>query len=186
MISTGELKRGVTIELDNELFKVLDYQHIKMGRGSAVVRLKLRNVRSGYTVERTFQNGEKFARARLDQDEVEYLYKEGDLYYFMNTETYDQFPLSADILGDAVNYLKENMKLQLLSYQGEAIEVELPITVELRVEKTDPGFKGDTASGGSKPATLETGLTINVPLFINEGDVLQIDTRTGMYLQRLS
>ena len=185
MIGSGDLRKGITIELDGTLYQVLDYQHIKIGRGSAQLRLKLREVRGGHTIERTFQAGEKFVRARLDYRNMQYLYNDGDLYYFMDEENFEQFPLNLDQLGDAINYLKEGMSLQISSYKGELIGVELPITVELEVVATDPGFKGDTASAGSKPAKLETGITIQVPLFINTGDVLKIDTRSGTYIERV-
>ncbi|HEY79227.1 MAG TPA: elongation factor P [Dehalococcoidia bacterium] len=186
MIGSGDLRKGITIELDGTLYQVLDYQHIKIGRGSAQLRLKLREVRGGHTIERTFQAGEKFVRARLDYRNMQYLYNDGDLYYFMDEENFEQFPLNLDQLGDAINYLKEGMSLQISSYKGELIGVELPITVELEVVATDPGFKGDTASAGSKPAKLETGITVQVPLFVNVGDVIKVDTRSASYLERVS
>jgi elongation factor P len=186
MISGSELRKGITIELDGELYQVLDYQHIKMGRGSAQVRLRLRDIRAGHTIEQTFQSSEKFIRARLDYRRMQYLYNDGDLYYFMDEENYEQTPLSITQLGDAVNYLKEGMSLEVSSYKDELVGVELPITVELQVIDTGPGFKGDTATAGNKPATLETGITIQVPLFINTGDIIKIDTRTGSYLERVS
>jgi elongation factor P len=186
MISTGDLRKGITIELDGTLYSVLDYQHIKMGRGSAQVRLKLRDVRAGHTIERTFQAGEKFSRARLDRHPMQFLYEDGGLYYFMNTETYDQTPLTKDQVGDALLYLKENESVDLLTYGDEPIEIELPTTVDLKVVRTEPGFKGDTTSGATKPATLETGLVVQVPLFVDEGNVVKVDTRTGEYLTRVS
>jgi elongation factor P len=186
MIGSGDLRKGITVELDGMLYQVLDYQHIKIGRGSAQLRLKLREVRGGHTIERTFQAGEKFVRARLDYRNMQYLYNDGDLYYFMDEENFEQFPLNLDQLGDAINYLKEGMSLQISSYKGELIGVELPITVELEVVATDPGFKGDTASAGSKPAKLETGITVQVPLFVNVGDVIKVDTRSASYLERVS
>ena len=185
MIGSGELRKGLTIELDGELYQVLDYQHIKIGRGSAQLRLKLRDVRGGHTIERTFQAGEKFIRARLDFRNVQYLYNDGDLYHFMDEENFEQFPLNTAQLGDAVNYLKENMSLQVSSYKGKLVGVELPITVELEVTDTEPGFKGDTATGGNKPAKLETGITIQVPLFVNKGDIIKVDTRSAIYLERV-
>ncbi len=185
MISSGELRKGITIELDGELYQVLDYQHIKMKR-TALVRLKLRDVRGGHTIERTFQAGEKFIRARLDFRSVQYLYNDGDLYHFMDEENFEQFPLSSAQLGDAINYLKEGASLQVSSYKDELVGVELPIAVELKVVETEPGFKGDTATGGSKPAKLESGITIQVPLFVNEGDVIKVDTRIASYLERVS
>jgi len=184
MITSGELRKGITIELDGELFQVLDYHHIKMGRGSAQVRLKLRDTRAGHTIERTFQSSEKFVRARLDYRNMQYLYDDGNLYYFMDEGNYEQMPLSDTQLGDALNYLKEGMSLQVASYKGELVGVELSITVELQVTETESGFKGDTATAGTKPAKLETGITIQVPLFINKGDVIKVDTRSGAYLER--
>ena len=185
MISSTELRKGITIELEGKLYQVVDYQHIKMKR-TALVRLKLRDIRAGHTIERTFQASEKFIRARLDFRGMQYLYNDGDLYYFMDEESFEQMPISASQLGDTINYLKEGMSLQVSSYKGELVGVELPITVGLQVVDTGPGFKGDTATAGNKPAKLETGITIQVPLFINTGDVIKIDTRSGSYLERVS
>ena len=185
MISSGDLRKGITIELDGKLYQVIDYQHVKMKR-TALARLKLRDIRDGHTIEQTFQTTEKFTRARLDYRTMQYLYNEGDLHYFMDVETFEQMPLNASQLGDALNYIKEGMSLEVSSYKGELVGVELPITVELQVTETDPGFKGDTATAGNKSAKLETGTTIQVPLFINEGDVIKVDTRTGVYLERVS
>lgn len=185
MISTGDLKRGITVELDGDLWKILDYSHIKMGRGSAQVRLKMRNVRSGTTVERTFQAGEKFQRAVMDKRPVQFLYREDGTYYFMDNETFVQTPMTADQLGDVANYLTDNQTLEILSYQDEPIEAELPPNVELTVTHSDPGLRGDTASAGTKPATLETGLVVQVPLFVNEGDRIRVDTRSGDYITRV-
>lgn len=184
MISTGDLRKGVTIELDGVLYNVLDYQHIKMGRGSAQVRLRLRDVRGGHTIERTFQAGEKFARARVERHPMQFLYSDGEFYHFMNTESYEQMPLTPDQVGEAAHYLIENGACEILTYQDDPIGVELPTSVVLTVTKTEPGFKGDTATGGNKPATMETGLVVNVPLFVNEGDKLKVDTRTGAYIER--
>ena len=186
MISTSELKKGITIELEGRLYSILDWQHIKMGRGSAQVRLKLRDIRGGHTIERTFQAGEKFVRARLDRRSVQFLYSDGDLYYFMDSESFEQSMLSSDLLGDVLNYLKEGMSLEILSCEGEPISVEMPNSVGLEVVETGPSFKGDTATAGNKPARLETGITIQVPLFVNTGDVVRVDTRTGEYLERVS
>jgi len=185
MIGSGELRKGVIIELEDKLYQVIDYQHIKMKR-TALARLKLRDIRGGHTIERTFQSSEKFIRARLDYRRMQYLYNDADLYYFMDEETFEQMPLSANQLGDTRNYLKEGMSLEVSSYKGELVGVELPITVELQVIDTGPGFKGDTATAGNKPATLETGITIQVPLFINQDDIIKVDTRTGSYLERVS
>ena len=185
MISTGDVKKGVIIELDGELMKVLDWTHIKMARGSAQVRMKLQNVRKGDIVERTFQAGTRWPRARVEQRRVQYLYADGDAYHFMDNETYDQFAVRAAMLGDDAKYLKENTEVFVSSHDSEILGVDLPVTVDLRVTQTDPGFAGDTATGAKKPATLETGLVVHVPLFVNEGDTLRIDTRTGEYVTRL-
>ena len=184
MISTGDLRKGITIELDGTLYNVLEYQHIKVGRGSAQVRLRLRDVRAGHTIEKTFQAGEKFARARVERHPMQFMYSDGEFFHFMNTETYEQMQLSPDQVGDAANYLVENGTCDVLTYQDAPIGVELPSAVVLTVTRTDPGFKGDTATGGNKPATLETGVVVNVPLFVNEGDKIKVDTRTGAYLER--
>jgi elongation factor P len=185
MISTGELRKGVAIELDGELWQILDYHHIKMGRGSAQVRIKLRNVKRGQTVERTFQAGEKWPRAFLDKRPIQFLYRDGDDFHFMEMESYEQFHLTAEQLDDAVSYLKEGMTLDRTTYQGETIGVELPISVDLAVAETEPGFAGDTQTGARKPATLETGLVVQVPIFVNAGDVVRVDTRTGEYQTRV-
>ncbi len=184
MISTGEIKRGMTIELDGTLYQIVEFQHIKLGRGSAQVRMKLRNVRRGDLIEKTFQASDRFARARLDHRNVQYLYSDGTHWHFMDTATYDQVALSADQLGDAVNYLADRMTVILSEYEGEPIGVELPASVVLRVAEVQPGIKGDTATGATKPATLESGLRVSVPLFVNEGDKIKVDTRTGEYVER--
>jgi len=185
MITSGELRKGITIELEGKLYQVVDYQHIKMKR-TALIRLKLYDIRANHTIERTFQSTEKFTRARLDYRSMQYLYNDGNLYYFMDEENFEQMPLSAAQLGDAPNYLKEGKSLQISSYKDELIGVELPTAVELQVIDTGPGFKGDTATAGNKPAKLETGITIQVPLFINQGDIIKVDTRSGSYLERVS
>ncbi len=185
MINAGELKKGLTIELDGELFSVVDYTHTKMGRGGAVVRLKLRNLTEGYTVERTFPASERFKRVYLERRKVQYLYRDDDTYHFMDTETFEQNALNREQLGDDVNYLKEGMVVDLLKHDERPLGIELPVTVDLEVVETEPGFKGDTATGGNKPAIVETGLKVLVPLFINTGDVVRIDTRTGEYLERV-
>jgi len=185
MMDAGELRKGVAIELDGQLYNILDFQHIKMGRGSAQVRLRLRDIRAGHTVERTFQAGDRFKRVRLDQRSAQYLYQDGDLYYFMDTESFEQTPLTSQQLGDALNYLKDGMTLMISRYGDEAIGIELPITVELRVTETGPSFKGDTSQAGTKPAVLETGVTIQVPFFINTGDMVRVDTRTSSYVERV-
>lgn len=185
MISSGDLRKNNTIVVDGDLVKVLDFQHVKMGRGSAFVRVQMRNLRTGATTERTFQSGSKFEQARLERRTVQYLYSDDDTYTFMDTETFEQPVLSRQLLGDAVKYLREGMTIDLLQYGDEPIDVEIPTSVEMRIEQTDPGFRGDTATGGSKPATLETGLTVQVPLFVNTGDVIKVDTRTGAYIERV-
>ena len=184
MIDTGEIRKGLTIELDGNLYTVVDWEHNKTGRGGAVVRLKLRDLRAGHMFERTWPAGSKFARARVERQNAQYLYNDGDLYYFMNTGSYEQIPMSKDRVGDMTLYLKENDACQVLTYGDEAISVELPAAVVLEVVVTEPGLKGDTAQGATKPAKMETGLTVTVPLFINVGDKLKVDTRTGAYLER--
>ena len=185
MISTGELKKGVVIELEGDLWQILDYHHIKMGRGSAQVRIKFRNVRKQSIVEKTFQAGEKFPRATMERRTAQFLFSEGDDYTFMDTETYDQFVITATQLGDAKDYIKDGLQLDRASYEGETLGVELPINLDLTVTETDPGFAGDTATGTRKPATLETGLVVQVPLFVSVGDVIRVDTRTGEYQTRV-
>jgi len=185
MISTGELRKGVAIELDGDLWQILDYHHIKMGRGSAQVRITLRNIRRGQTVERSFQAGTKWPRASMERRPVQFLYRDGDDFHFMDTDTYDQFMLRGEQLGETVQYLKDGMTLDRTTYRGETIGVELPVTVDLAVTQTEPGFAGDTAQGARKAATLETGLVVQVPLFVSEGDVVRIDTRTGEYQTRV-
>ena len=185
MISTGELHKGVVIELDGDLWQILDYHHIKMGRGSAQVRIKLKNVKKGSIVEKSFQAGERWPRAQLDRRPIQFMYRDGDAYHFMEMETYEQFHLNASQLDDAVNYMKDGMTLDRISYDGETLGVELPVTVDLVIVETDPGFAGDTATGARKPATTETGLIVTVPLFVTEGDTIRVDTRTGEYQTRL-
>jgi elongation factor P len=185
LISTGEVKKGIIIELDGQLMKVLDWTHIKMARGSAQVRMKLQNVRKGDIVERTFQAGTRWPRARVDQRKVQYLYSDGDAYHFMDNETYDQFSVRGAMLGDDARYLKENTEVFVSMHEGEVLGVDLPVTVDLAVTQTDPGFAGDTATGAKKAAILETGLMVQVPLFVNPGDTLRIDTRNGEYVTRV-
>ena len=168
MISGGDLRKGIIIELDDKLYQVIEYQHVKMKR-TALAKVKLRDINAGHTIERSFQSNEKLVRARLDSRSMQYLYNDGDLYYFMDEKSFEQIGINSEKLGDALNYLKEGASVEVSSYRGEVVDIELPITVELEVTKAEPGFKGDTATGGSKSAKLETGLTIQVPLFINEG-----------------
>ena len=185
MISTGELRKGVVIELDGELWQILDYHHIKMGRGSAQVKIKLKNVKRGQTVEKSFQAGDRWPRAQLDRRPVQFLYRDGDDFHFMENETYDQFSIPGGQLDDAVHYLKDGMTVDRTSYQGETIGIELPVTVDLKVAETEPGFAGDTQTGARKPATTDTGLVVQVPIFVNEGDTIRVDTRTGEYQTRV-
>jgi len=186
MISTGDLKRGVMIEMDKQLFKVEEFQHLKIGRGSAQVRMKLRNIRTGAVVDRTVQAGDKWPRVRIEHKPVQYLYADPPNHVFMDQESFEQMTLTPAQLGEAINYLKDGIEIEIEMYEDEPIGVELPITVELQIEATDPGFKGDTATGGTKPATLETGLVVNVPLFVNSGERIKVDTRTGTYIERVS
>jgi elongation factor P len=185
LISTGDVKKGVIIELDGQLMKVLDWSHIKVARGSAQVRMKLQNVRKGDIVERTFQAGTRWPRARVESRKAQYLYSDGDAYHFMDVETYDQFAIGSAVLGEDARFLKENTDVIYSSHDGEVLSVDLPVTVDLLVTQTDPGFAGDTATGAKKPATLETGLVVQVPLFVSEGDILRVDTRTGEYVTRV-
>lgn len=185
MITTSDFRTGLTIELDGDVYIIVDFQHVKPGKGAAFVRSKLKNAKTGGTTERTFRAGEKMSRAIMDRREMQYLYNSGDEYNVMDTETYEQFALTAEQLGDDIKYLKENMNINVLFYQGQVFGIELPYFVELEVADTEPGIKGDTASGGSKPATMETGLVVQVPFFINIGDKLRIDTRSGEYMERV-
>ena len=185
MISTGELKKGVIIEMDNQLYSILDYQHQKIGRGSAQVRMRIKNIRTGSISDTTVQAGTKFPRVRLEQRTMQYLYLEDGNYYFMDQENYEQIGLSANQLGETVNYLKDGMIITVSFYETEPVDVEPPINVELQIVETDPGFRGDTASGGTKPAKTETGLVVQVPLFVNQGETIRVDTRTGTYLERV-
>ncbi|ACL69372.1 elongation factor P [Halothermothrix orenii] len=186
MISTNDFHNGLTIELDGTVYQVVKFQHSKTGRGGAFVRTKLRNIEDGGIIEKTFRAGEKVKKAHVDQKNMQYLYHNGDDYVFMDTDTYEQLSISNEQLGDKVDYLKENMSLEVLMYENRPIDINLPTFVELEVEKTQPGIRGDTVSGGSKPATLETGAVVQVPLFINEGDVIKVDTRSGEYIERVS
>jgi elongation factor P len=186
VISTGDLKKGATIEQDGKLLSVMEYSHIKMGRGSAQVRIKFRDVRTGAITEQTFQAGTKFNRARVERRPMQFLYRDDQFFTFMNTETFDQIPVPVSTVGDADKYLKENDVCEVILYGDEVIGVELPVTVELAVAETDPGFKGDTAQGGSKPATLETGLVVQVPLFVEAGTVIRVNTDSGQYIERVN
>lgn len=186
MISTNDFRNGVTIELDGEVYQVVDFLHVKPGKGSAFVRSKLKNIKTGAVLERTFRAGEKVTRAHLERRETQYLYQSGEQYFFMDNTSYEQVPMDKDQVGDAVRFLKENMTLWLLMYEGQCMGIDLPTAVDLAVASTPPGVRGDTASGGTKPATLETGTIVQVPLFIEQGEVIRVDTRTGQYVERVS
>jgi len=185
MISTNDFHTGLTIELDGEVYQVVDFQHSKSGRGSAFVRTKLKNMEEGYVINKTFRANAKVERAHVEKREMQYLYWDDSGYVFMDTERYNQITLSKEQMGDKINYIKENMNIHVLMYEGRPLDIDLPTFVELKVEKTPPGIKGDTVSGGTKTATLETGLKVKVPLFINEGDVLKVDTRNDEYIERV-
>lgn len=184
MITAGEFRNGATFELDEQVFQVVEFQHVKPGKGAAFVRTRLKNVITGATVERTFTPTDKMPRAHIERKDMQYLYNDGDLFYFMDTETYEQMPINKETIGDTFKFVKENMTVKILSYKGNIFGIEPPTFVELEVVETEPGYKGDTATGASKPAVLETGATVKVPLFVNQGDIIRIDTRSGEYLER--
>ena len=185
MINAGDFKKGITFELDNGVWIIVDFQHVKPGKGAAFVRTTLRNIVSGNVVERTFRPTEKMPRAHIERKDMQFLYKDGELFFFMDTESFEQMELNASDVGDLLNFVKENEMVKILSHNGSVFGIEPPMFVELAVVETEPGFKGDTATGATKPATVETGVSIKVPLFINVGDVVKIDTRTGDYLGRV-
>ena len=185
MISAGDFRNGVTLEIEGNVYQIVEFQHVKPGKGAAFVRTKIKNIKSGGVVERTFRPTEKFPAARIDRVDMQYLYSDGDLFYFMNTETFDQVALNADAIGDALKFVKEQEMVKVCSYNGEVFSVESPLFVELEITDTEPGFKGDTATGATKPAVVETGATVYVPLFVDQGDKIKIDTRTGEYLSRV-
>ena len=185
MISAGDFRNGVTLEIEGNVYQILEFQHVKPGKGAAFVRTKLKNIINGGVVEKTFRPTEKFPQARIDRVEMQYLYSDGDLFHFMNTETYDQIALNSETVGDALKFVKENEMCKICSHNGSVFSVEPPLFVELEITETEPGFKGDTATGASKPATVETGATVSVPLFVEQGDKIKIDTRTGEYLSRV-
>ena len=184
MVSAGDFRNGITLEIEGAVYQIIEFQHVKPGKGAAFVRTKIKNVMSGAVVERTFRPTEKFPAARIDKIEMQYLYADGDMYNFMNTETYDQISLNADMVGDTLKFVKENEMVKVLSYNGQIFSIEPPMFVELEVTDTEPGFAGNTATGAQKPATVETGAQISVPLFITIGEKVKIDTRTGEYLGR--
>ncbi len=185
MVSAGEFRKGITIEIDGQVWVIVDFQHVKPGKGAAFVRTKIKNVMTGSVLEKTFNPTEKFENAHVEKKEMQFLYNDGDLYYFMDLETYEQIPLNHDKVEDALPYMKENMNVTIKFFKGEAFSVEPPNFVELQIVETEPGFKGDTATAGNKPAILETGAKIMVPLFINAGETIRVDTRSGEYMERV-
>ena len=185
MNSARDFKNGVTVEIDGNIYQILEFQHVKPGKGAAFVRTKLKNIISGGVVEKTFRPTEKFPKAHIDRKDMQYLYRDGDLFNFMDVETYDQIALNEDVVGDSLKFVKENEVVKICSHNGNVFSVEPPLFVELAITETEPGFKGDTAQGATKPATVETGAIVMVPLFVEQGDVLKIDTRSGEYLSRV-
>ena len=185
MISAGDFRNGVTIELEGNIFQIIEFQHVKPGKGAAFVRTKLKNIKSGGVVEKTFRPTEKCPTARIDRKDMQYLYNDGDLFYFMDNESYEQIAIAKDAIGDALKFVKENEMCKVCSHNGNVFAVEAPLFVELMITETEPGFKGDTATGATKPATVETGATVQVPLLVDQGETIKIDTRTGEYLSRV-
>lgn len=185
MVSAGDFRNGITLEIEGNVFQIMEFQHVKPGKGAAFVRTKIKNVMSGGVVERTFRPTEKFPAARIDRVDMQYLYSDGDLFHFMDVNTYEQVALNPDSIGDALKFVKENEMCKVCSYNGNVFSVEPPLFVELEITDTEPGFKGDTAQGATKPAVVETGATVYVPLFVDQGDKIKIDTRTGEYLSRV-
>lgn len=185
MISAGDFRNGITIEYENSIYQIIEFQHVKPGKGAAFVRTKLKNIINGGVVEKTFRPTEKCPQARIDRKDMQYLYEDGDLYYFMDTENYEQIGLNAEKVGDALKFVKEQEMVKVCSHNGNVFAIEPPLFVELAITDTEPGFKGDTATGATKPATVETGAVVYVPLFVEQNDVIKIDTRTGEYLSRV-
>lgn len=185
MISASEFRNGVTVEIDGDIFTIVEFQHVKPGKGAAFVRTKLKNLISGGITERTFRPTEKMSKAHIERKEMQYLYNDGELYHFMDTDSYEQTAVNASDIGDTLKFVKENEMVKILSHQSNVFGIEPPIVVELAIQETEPGFKGDTAQGATKPAIVETGATVHVPLFVSEGDVIKIDTRTGEYIGRV-
>ncbi|MDD5935903.1 MAG: elongation factor P [Clostridiales bacterium] len=185
MVSAGDFRNGLTLEIDNNVYQVIEFQHVKPGKGAAFVRTKLKNIKDGGVTERTFRPTEKYPQAHIDRSDMQYLYSDGELYHFMNVETYDQFALNEDSIGDSLKFVKENEMVKMLSHGGEVFAIEPPLFVELQITETEPGFAGNTATGATKPAIVETGATVYVPLFVNQGETIQIDTRTGEYMKRV-
>ncbi|MCI9542193.1 MAG: elongation factor P [Lachnospiraceae bacterium] len=185
MIQAGDFRNGITVEIEGNVYQIIEFQHVKPGKGAAFVRTKLKNIINGGVVEKTFRPNEKFPTARIDRNDMQYLYSDGELFHFMDVNTYEQIALNADDIGDALKFVKENEMVKICSYNGSVFAVEPPLFVELEITDTEPGFKGDTATGASKPATVETGATVYVPLFVEQGEKIKIDTRTGEYLSRV-
>lgn len=186
MISAGDLRNGVTMEYEGEVYSVLEFQHVKPGKGAAFVRTRLKNIKTGAVVEKTFRPTEKMSKAHIDRQDMQYLYTDGELYHFMNNETFDQIALNASDVGDSLKFVKENETVKILSHDGNVFGIEPPLFVELEITETEPGFAGNTAQGATKPAIVETGASVQVPLFINQGEIIKIDTRTGEYLSRVN
>ncbi len=184
MVVAGDFRNGLTFEMDGQVFQIIEFQHVKPGKGAAFVRTKIKNVITGSTIERTFNPSDKFEKAQIMRRDMEYLYNDGDLAYFMDTENYEQLPINLSTISDSLIFVKENTVCKILSYKGNVFGVEPPMFVELEIIETEPGFKGDTATGANKPATVETGAQVKVPLFINQGEKIRIDTRTGEYMER--
>lgn len=185
MVQAGDFRNGLTVEIDNNIFQIIEFQHVKPGKGAAFVRTKLKNIRNGGVVERTFRPTEKFPQARIDRNDMQYLYNDGDLYHFMDVSTYEQIALNEEAIGDALKFVKENEMVKICAHNGSVFAIEPPLFVELEIIETEPGFKGDTAQGATKPSKVETGATVYVPLFVEQGDKIKIDTRTGEYLSRV-
>ncbi len=185
MVSAGEFRNGLTVEIDNVVYQIIDFQHVKPGKGAAFVRTKLKDIKNGGVTERTFRPTEKFPTAHIDRSDMQYLYSDGDLFNFMNVDTYDQIAMNGESVGDALKFVKENEMVKMLSHNGAVFAIEPPLFVELEIIETEPGFKGDTATGANKPAKVETGATVYVPLFVNQGDKISIDTRSGEYMKRV-
>ena len=185
MISAGDFRNGITLEIEGNVVQIIEFQHVKPGKGAAFVRTKLKNIINGGVVEKTFRPTEKLPQARIDRVDMQYLYSDGDLYHFMNVENYEQIALNEEAIGDSLKFVKENEMVKICSYNGNVFAIEAPLFVELEITDTEPGFKGDTAQGATKPAVVETGASVNVPLFVEQGDKIKIDTRTGEYLSRV-
>ncbi len=185
MVSAGDFRNGLTVEIDNGVYQIIEFQHVKPGKGAAFVRTKLKNIKNGGVVERTFRPTEKYPQAHIERSEMQYLYSDGDLFHFMNVENYEQIGMNQDAIGDSLKFVKENDMVKMLSHNGQVFAIEPPLFVELLITDTEPGFKGDTAQGATKPAVVETGATVYVPLFVEQGDKISIDTRTGEYMKRV-